>query len=189
MIAVIVTLLSAAPAMAGNGQGGNRGQGIGNQDGTGRWKKGPGRRGFKGDFVERMVKHLNLTADQETKVRALHEEHKNLAEPLREKLKVLHEEMRAAWQVPEPSEVEIIELQRQIHALKGELAELRVQLRIDVMTILTPEQREQMAQFHKMGRGKGMGRGMGRRGGGRGHGPGFGAGSGQGPMADDQTQF
>ena len=87
-------------------------------------------------------------------------------------MKELRQQMQEEWQVDEPDEGAILALHREIHEIRGQLAEYRIQLRLDVMAILTPEQREKArARFNARGqRGKGRGgRFMGRgRGFGRG---------------------
>jgi len=162
LVSVTALILISASAMAGKGRGEGKD------------------RGFRGDKVARMVRHLDLTPDQEAKVRALHADHKSATKALRERVRALKDEIREAWQQEVPDEAAILALQKEIHEVKGALAEHRVRLRLDVMAILTPDQRER-AEAHFRDRGKrGKGRGGkfqrdGKKGGPRGPGNGNGA--------------
>ena len=131
MVTIIGTLLAVSPAFAGNG--GPRGF-HGRQD------------KFNEKWLDHAVKGLELTPDQEATFRSLHADHKTSAAPIREKVKALRSEMRETWQEPELDEGNIMEISREIHRLKAELAELRISLRIDIHKILTPEQRDRLAQ-------------------------------------------
>jgi Spy/CpxP family protein refolding chaperone len=161
VVAVLAT--AAAPAFAGKGKA--KGSGRGFRDGTGQLE-GWGKRG-KGfrDKGMRGLSRLDLTAEQKTRIEAIHEDHRKSTETLRKQARDLKEQMRGLWQATTPDEGAILFLHRQIHKIKGELAEYRIQMRIDVLAILTPEQRAEMRSFkeqrseRRKGRRSGLGRG------------------------------
>lgn len=107
------------------------------------FKKGKGQRGF---HVERMMKHLNLTEEQQTKIKGIVEASKKKNEPIRAEIKILRAKMKDEWQKANPNEGAIISLHRKIHELNGIEAETRIAVKIDVMAVLTQEQRDQMIQ-------------------------------------------
>ena len=148
--AIIIALaLTATPAFAKKGKGtgevrGNgdgKGYGEGHRDfepGEGRFGKRGKRHGNRG---MRWLKQLDISADQKVKIDALKANTKSTTEPLRDKLRTLKQQMRAAWQVDAPNKGNILSLHRKIHKIKGEIGKYRIQLRLDVFAILTPEQR------------------------------------------------
>jgi Spy/CpxP family protein refolding chaperone len=121
-----------------------------------------------------MARHLDLTPEQEAKVRELHGEMRSGTEALREKVRNLKDEMRKEWRQEVPDAATILELQKEMHEVKGELAEHRIRFRLDVAAILTPEQREKARARLMEGRGRGKGKGQGGKF--RGEKRGFGAG-------------
>ena len=148
-IAVFLTIFAVAGAEAGA-------------------RKGDGRRG-KGDRVERLQQKLSLTAEQRLAVEKLEQDMKAESEPLFKKTMELKKQIKNQWKAEKPDEAKIIALHNKMFELKKQLAELRVEFRVDVIELLTPEQR---AEFAKMGgphhgkrdgkRGKKAGKGMGR---------------------------
>jgi Spy/CpxP family protein refolding chaperone len=110
---------------------------------------GGGNHGEKGEGMGRLVEELNLTIDQKTKIGRLHEETNVKAKPIEEKIRVLKDQERAAWQVERPDEVKIVALRREMRSLKGQLDELRVAQRFDMMEVLTADQRVAAANLFR----------------------------------------
>ena len=151
--AVLISTLALVTAYAQKTRGGN-GSGYGNGNGAFEPGEGPGcpgGRGMhkhgKGDRGMRWIEQVDLTDAQKSQIDTIREEKKTQAAPLRESVRALKEQMRVQWQADVPSEGEILALHRQIHDIKGQLAELRIQTRIDVIAVLTPEQRAEAQQF------------------------------------------
>jgi protein CpxP len=165
LIITVVTVLAMAASPAFAGKGKKKGSGRGFRDGTGeiegREKRG---KGFH-DKGMRGLSRLDLTAEQKTRIEAIREDHRKSTETLKKQVRDLKEQMRGLWQATTPDEGAILSLHRQIHKIKGELAEYRIQMRIDMLAILTPEQRAEMRSFkgqpgeRRKGRRGGFGRG------------------------------
>ncbi len=156
----VITLALAATAAYAGGWGG-RGQGRFGGDGA---------PGFHHRMVERMAADLQLTEQQQAAIKTIHEEARKDAEPLVKKVRELREKMRSEWQSAKPDKGTLMDLHEEIHKINGELGESRIETRLDVLNVLTPEQRATMkANMGKRmrdgeGRGaKGMKRGRGAK--------------------------
>jgi len=185
--AVIAVALASAPVIAGKAGTKNQDKGVKNWDKTGdveygcaywgKGGKGPGR-GGRGDGMG-WLNRVDLTPDQQTKITKLREDAEKVAAPLRQKVRTLREQMRTQWAASTPDEGAILKLHREIHKIEGQLGEYRIQHRIDVLSILTPEQRAKAQSFRAERRRDGMGPngrpGRGKRGDGARGGRGFGS--------------
>ena len=96
---------------------------------------------------DKMKEELNLTAEQSKEIDQLHEDMRADAEPIRTQLRALKEKMHALWSDENPNEKAIISLEHQMSALELKLSELRIQMRLDMMEILTPEQRAKLKEM------------------------------------------
>lgn len=156
IVALILLVASANIAMAGHrGKGGGMGPGAG--------------------MNAPALSSLNLTTEQEEKIRALGEAHQKELAPLRIELFKKRTELKLLWMQTDLDANKIKAKQREIHELRGQLQEKLTDSRLDFYNILTPEQRTQFI-LQKCGRGHGF---RGPRGGL--HGPGHGRGPGMGP--------
>ena len=155
-------------------------------------KKGHGRHNGnqKQDMVLRMAEHLNLTAEQKTKIEKIVADSKNNNKATRGQLKTLRNKMHTAWQKENPDRNNIISIQKKMHSLRGKMAISRIDMRLAVQKVLTKEQRQKAVARMKQhqgnqrewmgngpencqcgGNGKGHGQGRGKRQGqGRGNG-------------------
>jgi hypothetical protein len=114
---------------------------------------------------------MNLTPEQAGQLFDLKEKFHNDTASLRKQMWVNRAEMAALWRADKPDEKQIQAKQKEISALRGQLQEKAVALRLAIRKI-APQ-----AAF-----GPGGGCGLGRGGGfGMGHGGGFGMGPGDGP--------
>lgn len=154
LAAVLIATLALSSAYAKKGRAGGPGRSYGSGDGSGSFEPGDGRgrghghRGFgKGDRGMRWLKFVDLTPSQKQQIQTLKDETKADAAPLREKARELREQMRALWQTSTLDEGAILDMHKQIHDIRGQLAEMNIQLRIDVIGLLTPEQKAQMQEF------------------------------------------
>jgi len=156
IIALILLVASANIAMAGHrGKGG----------GMGPWA------GMNAPALS----NLNLTTEQEEKIRVLGEAHQKELAPLRMELFKKRTELKLLWMQTNLDANKIKAKQKEIHELRGQLQEKLTDSRLDFYNTLTPEQRTQFI-LQKYGRGHGF---RGPRGGL--HGPGHGKGPGMGP--------
>jgi Spy/CpxP family protein refolding chaperone len=158
IISLVFLVASATIAMAGNRDKGGQ---------MGPWA------GMKAPALS----NLNLTGEQEEKIRALGEAHQKEVAPLRMELYKKRTELRLLWMQDNLDANKIKAKQKEIHELRGKLQEKRTDFRLNFYNTLTPEQRTQLI-LRKYARGRhGF---QGPRGGLHGHGPGKGPGMGPG---------
>lgn len=157
LMAISIGLLLSVPAFAfgpgsGCGQGGGMGQGY------------YGNAGFN---------KLNLTDEQKTKIESLQAALQKEIAPLREKIFDKSVELRRLWLKADLDKEKITAVQKEVRVLRDEIQDKVTAKLLEMSKVLTPEQREKLANS-RWGRG-----GFGPRGGmrGPGHG-GFGPGMG-----------
>ena len=168
LVMMIALLASAGLAMGqGWGKGPGMGMGYGPYSGGARsW--GPGLWGA-----------LKLTPEQVEKMRALRDSFFKEKIPLRNELMSRRLELRALWVKTNPDEEKILAKQKEINALRVQLQEKATKNRLEMLKILSPEQRAQWQLYKSSFRhGRGYGRGCGFR---PGPGPGYGRRLGHGP--------
>lgn len=119
--------------------------------------------------------NLNLTTEQQEKLRTLGDVHQKQLAPLRIELFKKRTELKLLWMQSDLDANKIKAKQKEIHELRGKLQEKHTDFRLDLFNILTPEQRTQFI-LQKCGRGHSF---RGPRGGL--HGPGHDKGPGLGP--------
>ncbi len=144
----LASLLVAGAAWAGGPGGGPCGRGMGPGMGQG---GGPG-----AGMGLYMVERLGLDEAQQKQVEALRAEHLARVEPVRAKLDGLRAELQALWQAERPDRGAILAKQDEMEKQRVQLREARVDLRLAVQKLLTPEQRARAAELKKdrPGRGK-----------------------------------
>lgn len=121
---------------------------------------------------------LNLTAEQSAKMQALRVAHQKDVQPLQAAMFAKRGELRTLWLDNPPSEEKILKVNRDIDAIKAQLNEKATKHRLQMLNVLTPEQK---AQVQARGPGFGRGFGPGAGAGCDGTGPGRGQGRGMGP--------
>ena len=165
----------------------------------GKGRRGPGNRGDgyhrRGSGMHRgmLPPYVALTAEQQAAADTIAERSQKAAEPIHTEVQNLRTQMHNEWKANKPNKQKIISINRQIRSLRGKLSERRISDRIEMIALLTPEQRAEMIERmpenpYRDGRGFGNGRGRGNgRGDGRGNGRGNGRGfrDGRGPGGPD----
>ena len=107
---------------------------------------------------------LNLSVDQAERIGALRQAHRRDIKPLQEQLIGKGRQLRELWLAKTPDRDRIMALQRDVHDLRGRLLEKLAAYRMEVLQMLTPDQRTKVQDFEAerhMGPtgGAGMGRG------------------------------
>jgi Spy/CpxP family protein refolding chaperone len=151
LITVAIGLLLTMPAFAfgpGSGYGPGRGYGEG--------------RGF-GYHNEAGLWRINLTDEQKTKIEALKIAQQKEMRPIREKMFDKSVELRRLWLQVNPDKDKILNLQKEVRALRDQLEDKATAQNLEIRKLLTPEQQEKLANS-----GWGRGMGFGPRGGIRG---------------------
>ena len=112
---------------------------------------------------------LNPAPEQVEKIKALWGSYFKEKIPLRNELLSKRFELRALWVQTNPDEEKILAKQKEINALKAQLQEKATKNRLEMLKILTPEQRAQWQAYkasfwygRRYSRGFGWGRGPGR---------------------------
>jgi len=163
-MAVLAAVLMATAAWA-YGPGGGRG-----------WGRGPC---YSGDVAG--PAGLNLTAEQNEKIQALRLAHWKEIQPLQTAMFEKRSQLRTLWLETTPNEEKILKVNREIQAIKAQLDDKATKNRLQMLNVLTPEQKAQVqSRGPGYGRGPGFGRGFGPGAGANCDGPGYGPGQGWG---------
>lgn len=116
-----------------------------------------------GDKIQRH-NPLNLTPDQQTKLKELRDNFRKDTVFLRNDIKVKRLELRALWTVPQPEKDKIMAKQKELMDLVTQLQTKAVDYRLEARSSLTPEQAAQAGMLwgqimghrgHRNGRMKG----------------------------------
>ncbi|MCX5908740.1 MAG: Spy/CpxP family protein refolding chaperone, partial [Deltaproteobacteria bacterium] len=102
---------------------------------------------------------LDLTTEQAAQLRALDEKYLGEIKPLKEQLYGKGGELRSAWLQTTLDRNKINNLQKDVTNLRGQMQEKITAHRLDVLNVLTPEQRARVRNDgarHGHGHGKGM---------------------------------
>ena len=134
--------------------------------GTGSVDARPGRRGGRmaGRF-EAPFKALDLTAEQQEKMKALHLANGKEMVRLRADEQIAQMELQEVMGQDNPSPTEVKAKVDNVNKVRSTITSRMVDLKLGMKKILTPEQREKLRSFKgKMGMRGGPGKGMGMRG-------------------------
>ena len=98
------------------------------------------RAGFEGR--EHFGKKMGLTDNQLEKIASLKDKSRTNTAEEKAQLKTLNDQLKVAITKPEVSAQEDLAVQNKINGLRSQLANQKLQEKLDFMAILTPEQRE-----------------------------------------------
>lgn len=119
------------------------------------------------------VQGLNLTAEQKAKIADLRSAHLKDVKPLADKMHSKAGDLRLLWLEKNPDETKIRAAEKELRALRDQMADKKSDYRWAVYKSLTPEQQETLKQNRVAGRCFGPGAGAVRgAGAGMGHGTG-----------------
>jgi Spy/CpxP family protein refolding chaperone len=105
-------------------------------------------RGFGGDGeFHHMLRHLDLTSDQHTQVKAIFEKEKPTLEPLMQQMHQNHEAMSALEAAGPLDEAKTRALATQNSQTMVELQVEHSRIKSEIMQILTPAQKTKLAQI------------------------------------------
>lgn len=97
--------------------------------------------------IEKMAQKIGLTAAQQEQLKALNEKQRAAAKANREERKKLQAERSAAWTAPTLDAARLESLRQQEVKLFDAISRQRLEHQLAVAKILTPEQRQKMAQW------------------------------------------
>ncbi len=145
--------------------------------GQGMWGgRGPGYGPCQSGDVKGLA-GVNLTTEQESRIKSLRDAHLKEIKPLQDQLFSKRGELKLLWLQQQPSQEKINAVQKEIRNLRDQLQDKQTSHRLAVLKVLTPEQQTKVQSFGA-GRGFGPGKGFARGGG---YGPGGGSCGGYGP--------
>jgi Spy/CpxP family protein refolding chaperone len=98
-----------------------------------------------GDRGERLFSKLNLTADQQARIKAIRDQFESDTKSLREQMETLHQQMREARRDDNTAKIE--ELRTQSEPLRTRMQAAGEKMRQQIASVLTAEQRQQMEQM------------------------------------------
>jgi|ERR1041385_1705518 protein CpxP len=139
--AVVLTVGSLAVAQSVKT---GRGEGQGAQGRRGAWH-GKGMRGRFGG--ERLFARLNLTDDQKAKMKQTRQSFMESNKPLFDQLKAKRQELRRASEGGTFNEALATQKLTEMAGLQAKLMGARIQLRQQMLSVLTPEQKTQLDQL------------------------------------------
>jgi Spy/CpxP family protein refolding chaperone len=97
-----------------------------------------------GEMFDKMTKELNLTADQQAKLKANKEANRAKMQTLREAMKANRAKFREAVKQPGATRASVEPLVTEMKALQGQMADQMVDGIFAAKEVLTPEQFEKM---------------------------------------------
>lgn len=124
--------------------------------------RGHGRGGCKAEFGPRMAATLNLTAEQQAQIDELRAEMDKDLAPVHDALDKLRSQKHQLWTTENPDEGAIIAIEQKMDPLRKQIRERKIQFRLDMLEILTPEQRAEHQKMMESRKNRGPSRGDGR---------------------------
>lgn len=144
-IAIAIAIMAFVPTFAKGGHGGRGG----------------------GDRVQKLIKKLDLTADQQTRIKAIRDQFKQENAGTLQEMKNLREQMKEYKRSDNTAQAQA--LREQMKAKAQTLQAARQRMMEQIKAVLTPEQQAKVQQMMEEHKGKGgKGKGKGKRGRGQG---------------------
>jgi Spy/CpxP family protein refolding chaperone len=112
-------------------------------------QRGPG-----GGRGERWLQQLNLSPQQQQQLSAIRQKYRGQMEPLRQQLRANQDELRRLMASDSANAANIRAKHDQIAGLRQQLDQLRFESMLESREILSPEQRQQLAQLMNTRRAK-----------------------------------
>ena len=109
----------------------------------------PGRGRGRGGGIEKILRSVDLTEDQRTQLEALRDEHRAEMEPLKQEMKAKRQQLRQLWTAEVIDEGAIWALDAEMVPLRQQMHQERLEQKLQVMNVLTPEQRAQLSEAVK----------------------------------------
>lgn len=150
-LSVLVLAVSISLAQT-PGRDQNKSQG-GDRHGHG---KGWGDRGGHMDGM--MLRGLNLTEDQKTKIKQISQSFRERTQPLHQELQAKRQELRQANEGGTFNETLATQKLQESASLQAKLMGEQFRMRQEMLSVLTPEQKAQLDQQRAQFKGKGPGR-------------------------------
>ncbi len=174
---VLAVMLLAGPALAKGGGDPGPGPAFAPEDGDAGDEAGPPHGGHAVlKILKKFGQEIGVTDEQKGKIKALLVDFRDDVEPLKEEAMKLHGEMKAILEAKKIDKKAALAKHAEMQAVHQKIADRRFDLVLDVMDVLTADQRAKLFEILeecKPGPGKGKGKGGCF---GKGDGPGMGKG-------------
>ena len=110
-------------------------------------------RSGKGAGMQRLLEQLELTSEQSTQIEAIHQQYRTINEQNYQQLQQARAEMRSLL-AEDANPDELRQQHQEIQSLHQQLGDSRFEAMLQVREILTPQQRQQMAELMAQQRGR-----------------------------------
>lgn len=100
--------------------------------------KGPG------EGIEKIMRHVDLTDDQKTRLEALRDAHRSEMKPLHQEMRAKREQMQGYWTAEEIDEAAIWAMDAEMTPLRQQIHQVRLEHRLQAMSVLSQEQRAEL---------------------------------------------
>ena len=112
-----------------------------------------GKRGGKGEKLNKLMQKLDLSPEQSEQVEAIQEESRTIAEDLEQQMRSQREEMKSLM-ISDASADEIRTQHQEAQSLHQELGNNRFETMLRIREVLTSEQRAEIAELKSQHRGR-----------------------------------
>jgi protein CpxP len=102
-----------------------------------------------GDMIKKMTTHLNLSKDQQTQMKKIHDEAKPQREAIKSKIKPLKEELHSLLSSDFVDKAKVRSKMEEISKFKIDMKMIMIDERIKINQLLTPEQKEKHKELMK----------------------------------------
>ena len=110
-------------------------------------------RRYGGEGIKKLTEKLDLTDEQSTQIDAIHEKYRAANEENYQQLQEAREEMRSLL-TSDANPDRLRQQHQQMQSLRQQLANSRFEAMLEVREVLTPEQRQKMADMMAQHRGR-----------------------------------
>ena len=109
-------------------------------------RKGNRRKGAHRDGMKRILSQLDLSSEQKQQIQAIDNKYESDRNPLYQELRTEHQEMKTLFTSNATPE-ELRTQHEKIRNLRGQMGDIRFSQMLEVREVLTPEQRDRMAEL------------------------------------------
>jgi len=104
--------------------------------------------------MERLAQRLGLDAEQKRQFQNTRQQQKQVIQPLKKQLRAKRQELRRLWQEDAPNRDAILAKHAEMDPIRSQIRAVRIDGRLAMHSLLTPEQRQMFEQLMKDRRGK-----------------------------------
>ena len=104
--------------------------------------------------IERLAQRLGLDAEQKRQFQTTRQQQKQVIQPLKKQLRAKRQELRRLWQEDAPNRDAILTKHAEMDHIRIQIRAVRIDGRLAMHSLLTPEQRQMFEQLMKDRRGK-----------------------------------